>query len=210
MTTEYDMGAQRERAWQIWNAGIAKAGANAAIKYFRNGRPIEGEELFQSWWETIDLVMEQMEEVPGDLDEWKKRSPQEKYMELKGTAASYESFVNSIQRVINIMQGGTIEDQVKVRQADKEKVRKIIADAFGRVTNCDVESGINLEPGSELMPSEKIVELEITEEKLLDSLRQDSQVISADCYGGEIFLNTAYGEISFRLVFGDETGGGQA
>lgn len=60
------------------------------------------------------------------------------------------------------------------------------------------------------MSSEKIVQLGLTKETLLDSLRQDTRVISADCFDGEILLNTLYGEISFRLVFGDEANGGKA
>ena len=67
-----------------------------------------------------------------------------------------------------------------------------------------------LEPGKELMSSEKIAELGITKKSLLDSLNLDPQVKAADCVEGEFIVKTIRGEIKFRLVFGDEGSGGRA
>jgi len=195
---------------EIWRDGMATAGSNAALNLVRSGRPMGYEELLPVWVKTIDLIMEIVLESPEDLKVWEQNSPDEKYELFKGQEMGYESFVDNIRQGIEMMKSKGLVDEAKVRQAQEETARQVIIRAVSRASNQEVEGGIDLEPRKDLMSSEKIVEIGITREKLLDSLRQDAMVISADCVDGGILLNTMYGEISFRMVFGDEAGAGKA
>ena len=202
MESGNDQAAKNEAVWQIWWSGIAKAGS---IKLTR-GTQTTDDELFQVWMETIDLIMEQIAESPEDFDEWKQLSPDEKYKEFENGLKNYEGFIGDVQSTIDVMKTKLSNSQ----PTDKETARKIISRAFSRASNSKVESGIELEHSQELMSSEKITELGITKKKLLDSLLLDPQVKSVDCVDGEFIVTTYYGEIKFRLVFGDEASGGKA
>jgi hypothetical protein len=204
MNSEDNEKAKADLLWQTWQDGISKAGSSAAVKLFRSGQPITDEELFQAWIETIDHIMEFIAESPADFEEWKQRNPNEKREIFEGKELNFEIFVSTIQRVINVMKTGTID------QADKKTAGKIIAGALSRAANKEVEIVVDLDPGKELMSSEKIGELGISREKLIESLLRDPQVMSADCVEGEFRVSTICGEIQFRLVFGDEPRGGKA
>jgi hypothetical protein len=202
MNLEDNEEAKNEAVWQIWWSGIAKAGS---IKLTR-GTQTTDDELFQVWMETIDRIMEQIAESPEDFDEWKQLSPDEKYKEFENGLINYEGFIGDVQSTIDVMKTKLSNSQA----TDKETARKILSRAFSRASNSKVESGIELEHSQELMSSEKIAELGITKKKLLDSLLLDPQVKSVDCVEGEFIVTTYYGEIKFRLVFGDEGSGGRA
>jgi hypothetical protein len=189
--------------WQALQNGLAKAGA---ITLMRGTQTID-DALFQVWMETIDLIWEQLSESPEDFDEWKQQSPDEKYKEpFEKNLFNYESFIGDAQSLTDV----AIAKLSNSKPPDKENARKIISRAFSRAANSKVENGIELEPGQELMSSEKIAELGITKKNLLDSLLMDPQVESVDCVEGEFILATYYGEIKFRLVFGDEASGGKS
>ena len=195
---------------EIWWDGMATAGSNAVLNLARSGRPMGYEELLPVWVKTIDLIMEIVLESPEDLKAWKENSPYEKYELFKDKDMGYKSFIGNIRQGIEMMKSKGRVDEAKVRQAQEETARQVIIRAVSRASNQEVEGGIDLEPRKDLMSSEQIVEIGITREKLLDSLRQDAMVISADCVDGGILLNTMCGEISFRMVFGDEASGGRA
>ena len=202
MNSEDNEETKSEAVWQIWWSGIAKAGS---IK-LTGGTHTTDDELFQVWMETIDLIMEQIEESPEDFDEWKQLSPDEKYKEVENGLINFEGFIGDVQSTIDVMKTKLSNSQ----PTDKETARKIISRAFSRASNSKVESGIELDHSQELMSSEKIAELGITKKNLLDSLLLDPQVKSVDCVDGEFIVTTYYGEIKFRLIFGDEASGGKA
>jgi hypothetical protein len=199
MESENDQECKAFLVGQIWQEGIKKAGL---IKL--TGGTNEG--LYQVWTETIDFMMEQFYESPDDFNEWKQQSPNEKYKEVNKQLINYEGFIGEVQSIIDFMK----TKLSNTKQAEEENTRKIISRAFSRASNREVESGIELEPGKELMSSEKIAELGITKKNLLDSLNLDPQVKAADCVEGEFIVKTTRGEIKFRLVFGDEARGGKA
>ena len=98
-----------EALWQAWQAGISAAGSNAAVKLFRSGQPVRNEELFQGWLESIELMInilaEQGKESIDGLNEFKQLSPDEKHEMLKGTEIGFDSFADTIQKVISVMKG---------------------------------------------------------------------------------------------------------
>jgi hypothetical protein len=199
MESENDQEAKAFIVLEIWEKGIEKAG----------GLKLTGatdDKLYQVWTETIDFAMEQLYEFPDDFKEWKQQSPDDKYKYLSEGLLNYESFIGQAESLIDLMK----TKLSNTKQAEEENRRKIISRAFSRASNMEIESGIDLEPGKELMSSEKITELGITKKNLLDSLNMDPQVEAADCVNGEFIVKTIYGEISFRLVFGDEASGGRA
>lgn len=135
MASEDNVESKSEMAGQAWKDGLSRVGSNAAVKLFRSGQFIEDGDLFQGWLETIDLMMEYMAGSTEDIIEWKQRSPEGKRQAFRGKVLGYKSFVNAIQRVINVMNGEAIKDQGKIKQDDKETIRKIISNAFcGRLT----------------------------------------------------------------------------
>jgi hypothetical protein len=79
------------------------------------------------------------------------------------------------------------------KEAEEENAKNIISRAFSRAANREVVGGIDLEPGKELISSEKIAELGITKKKLLDSLLLDPQVKAADCVNGVFIARTTRG-----------------
>lgn len=188
-----------DSAFKIWFEGIEKA---AAIK-FRGGPE---DEVRQVWIDIIDLMMEDEFESPEEYNRWKNLGENEKYKGIEKYPINYECFLESVDSALDMLKVSDDSSQL----TDKDNARNIIARAFSRAANREVKTGIDLAPGTELMPSEMIAKLGITKEKLIESFCMDPQVKSVGCVNGEFIVNTAGGKIRFRLVFGDEAGGGKA
>lgn len=193
MESEEDEADKGHLAWQIWLRGIDKA----VRSKLAGGTD---DELCQLWLEAIDAFMELY--YPEDTG-WKQFSPNEKYEKVNNAMINYKGFIDAVNSSIDEMKLGLINS----KQAEDENAKNIITKAFSRAAKREVKSGIDLEPGRELMSSEMIVELGITKKDLTMSLLFDPQVKAVDCTDGEFIVTTIFGEIKFRLVFGDEANG---
>ncbi|MBF0557055.1 MAG: hypothetical protein HQK96_21275, partial [Nitrospirae bacterium] len=152
MESEEDEAYKGHLARQIWIEGIDKA----VRSKLAGGTD---DELCQLWLEAIDAFMELY--YPEDT-EWKQFSSNEKYEKVNNSMINYKGFIDAVNSSIDEMKLGLSNS----KQAEDKNAMNIITKAFSRAAKREVESGIDLEPGKELMSSETIAELGITKEKL--------------------------------------------